>query len=913
MSCLLFDLAIEPLAAAFRASTLRGITIPGEQERLIAKLFADDTTVYLSEDDDYEEMELITTKWCRASRAKFNTSKTEVLPMGSRDYREKLIQTRRTNEASTRIPDSVHIVKEGEAIRSLGAWIGNNAPEATPWTAIVRTIECRLERWSQGHPTLNGRRLIVGMEFGGRTQFLAMAQGMPKAVEKTLMDMAVKFIWKGDKHPRVAREVLYSEVSEGGIKLLDISARNEAIDLMWLKAYLDLTRDRPVWAALADALLARAAAFTAKSTAPEARINAFLQTWEVSTRKAAGLPEDLRRMVTAAKSNAVKTVVRMPSEALRKCMPAWYHPGTLEGRCVANTAASKCLREKHNVRTVDDHLRASRRLHDELMNHKRTDSCLCGACQRDRSDLDCQHPNRCAMTADRAIAKLSSKWQPAGARNEDGLSLTRRRARLNDTARTENGRIIFDPSLTQGTPLASVFRVFTPLRTSDGGALRGRGQFQVVSEGVEVFTDGSCVDNGRSNARAGSGVWFGVDDIRNEGVRVPHDAQSNQVAEMYAVTLAHLKTPPFAPLHIVSDSKYVVDGLTKHLPTWEQRGWIGVANAEVIKEAVALLRTRSAQTTLRWVKGHANELGNEEADKLAKFGADAPRPFRPVALPPKEMFVKEGAALAHLSQSLAYRGVRERKKRVERKSTTKAVQETLADVETATGDAHTAASLWISLRKDPIERKVRDFIWKALHDAHRVGKFWLNIPGYEDRARCRYCECVESLEHILTQCRAPGQQTAWDLARRLLAKRKMKLPEMTLGLVTGCQLWNVKNDKNEPQTGLSRLTRLIVSETAYLVWKLRCERVIEGAEGHPRVHTAEEIERRWLAGVNKRLDIDCALTNKRIAGRRAIAPHVVVATWGGVLQNEEHLPSDWTSKTGVLVGKLTPLTRRDEG
>ncbi|EIW54964.1 uncharacterized protein TRAVEDRAFT_130543 [Trametes versicolor FP-101664 SS1] len=382
---------------------------------------------------------------------------------------------------------------------------------------------------------------------------------------------------------------------------------------------------------------------------------------------------------------------------------------------------------------------------------------------------------------------------------------------------------------------------------------------------------------------------------------------------MYAVTLAHLKTPPFAPLHIVSDSKYVVDGLTKHLPAWERRGWIGVANAEVIQEAVALLRTRSAPTTLRWVKGHANELGNEEADKLAKNGAEAPRPFRPVSLPPKDGYVKTGASLAHLTQSLAYKGIRERKKRVQHKSTVQMVEDTLVEMERATGDAHAVASLWNALQKDPIERKVRDFIWKALHDAHRVGKFWLNITGYEDRGMCRHCDCAESLEHILTQCEAPGQRIAWDLARQLLLKKRVILPEVKMGMVTGCQLWNVKNDKDELRTGATRLIRIVISETAYLVWKLRCERVIEWAEEHPRVHASEEIASRWMAALNKRLDIDCALTNKRIAGRKALAPYTVEATWGGVLHNEAQLPTDWTSKTGVLVGKLTPTTQRDEG
>ncbi|EIW64008.1 uncharacterized protein TRAVEDRAFT_110801 [Trametes versicolor FP-101664 SS1] len=364
-------------------------------------------------------------------------------------------------------------------------------------------------------------------------------------------------------------------------------------------------------------------------------------------------------------------------------------------------------------------------------------------------------------------------------------------------------------------------------------------------------------------------------------------------------------------MHVVSDSKYVVDGLTKHLPAWEQRGWIGVANADIIKETVALLRTRSAPTTFRWVKGHADEIGNVEADKLAKIGAEAARPFRPVALPPKAAYVKDGASLAHLTQSLAYRGIRERKKRVQRKSTHRNVCGALAAIKNATSEEHIAASLWMSLRKDPIEKKVRDFVWKALHDAHRVGKFWLNIPGYEGRGTCRHCECVESLEHILTECKAPGQRTAWDLARQMLAKKKVTLPDVTVGLVLGGHLWNVKNDDGELNTGATRLTRLIISETAYLVWKLRCERVIEWAEEHPRVHSVCEITRRWLAAVNKRLDIDCALTNKRVAGRNALAPCTVEATWGGVLDDEAHLPPDWTSKSGVLVGRLTP--QRDEG
>ncbi|EIW61280.1 ribonuclease H-like protein [Trametes versicolor FP-101664 SS1] len=416
-----------------------------------------------------------------------------------------------------------------------------------------------------------------------------------------------------------------------------------------------------------------------------------------------------------------------------------------------------------------------------------------------------------------------------------------------------------------------------------------------------------------SNACAGSGVWFGEQDPRNTGVRVPHNEQSNQAAEMYAVTLAHMLTPPFAPLHIVSDSKYVVEGLTQHLPKWERRGWIGVANAEVIKEAVAHLRTRSAPTTFRWVKGHANERGNEEADRLAREGANLPQQLRPVALPPSVEYVHEGASLSDLTQSLAYKGIRARTPRPARRATTRGVSEAVASVAKTTGAEHREAALWMLLRKDPIAKRVRDFIWKALHQAFRVGGFWSNIPGYEERSRCSRCNCEESMEHILTECGAPGQTEVWDLTRQLLSKKGVTLPVMTLGAVTGAHLWTIMNEKDEIRCGATRLARMIVGEAAYLVWKLRCERVIGWADEPQKTHSREEIANRWMATVNKRLSMDCAMTSKRLAGRHVIAQEVVEATWGGVLHDEKSLPRDWACMSGVFVGKLTLSEVRDNG
>jgi hypothetical protein len=47
LSCLLFNLAIEPLVCLIRNSDLKGVKIPGKDEDLVVSLFADDTTIYL--------------------------------------------------------------------------------------------------------------------------------------------------------------------------------------------------------------------------------------------------------------------------------------------------------------------------------------------------------------------------------------------------------------------------------------------------------------------------------------------------------------------------------------------------------------------------------------------------------------------------------------------------------------------------------------------------------------------------------------------------------------------------------------------------------------------------------------------------------------------------------------------------
>ncbi|KAI0693952.1 hypothetical protein C8T65DRAFT_547144, partial [Cerioporus squamosus] len=184
-----------------RRSKMEGIQIPGMAERLIATLFADDTTVYMSHRDSYADLEGILTTWCKASRARFNVGKTEHLPIGTKEFRESVVSRTSDVVLVRTLPRDSSVVEDGRAIRALGAWIGNKTDQEAPWRPIVEAIKTRLKKWDLRHPTMYGRKLAVGMEVGSRSQFLTRAQGMPEKVEEELEKLAVSFVWSGDKRP----------------------------------------------------------------------------------------------------------------------------------------------------------------------------------------------------------------------------------------------------------------------------------------------------------------------------------------------------------------------------------------------------------------------------------------------------------------------------------------------------------------------------------------------------------------------------------------------------------------------------------------------------------------------------------------------------------------------------------------
>lgn len=152
---------------------------------------------------------------------------------------------------------------------------------------------------------------------------------------------------------------------------------------------------------------------------------------------------------------------------------------------------------------------------------------------------------------------------------------------------------------------------------------------------VVAFTDGACRNNGRYGARAGLGVFYGPrSDWNSSALLAGHISATNQNAEIYAAMMAVQDMIDMDPdgerdmckLLIITDSKYVVDGISRWIWRWKRNGW-RTANGtpvtsrkgfERLDRRVRRLEERGIDV---WFWHVPREL-NRDADRLANEALD---------------------------------------------------------------------------------------------------------------------------------------------------------------------------------------------------------------------------------------------------------------------------------------------------
>ena len=142
-----------------------------------------------------------------------------------------------------------------------------------------------------------------------------------------------------------------------------------------------------------------------------------------------------------------------------------------------------------------------------------------------------------------------------------------------------------------------------------------------------------------------------------------------------------------------------------------------------------------------------------------------------------------------------------------------------------------------------------------------------------------------------------SQKTGWPHKEDLW-------PRINIGNILRCGSLEIKAAPSETTTqpgktlkqnkGPTRLLKILISETAHLIWALRCDRVIRGNE-----HSMRDIEKHWTTAMNSRLTEDKITTTKYI--QKKAYTLLIENTWKPALEKQEGgiLPN-WMERSKVF-------------
>jgi|TARA_B100001093_G_scaffold281517_1_gene268954 ribonuclease HI len=136
---------------------------------------------------------------------------------------------------------------------------------------------------------------------------------------------------------------------------------------------------------------------------------------------------------------------------------------------------------------------------------------------------------------------------------------------------------------------------------------------------IKVYTDGSCINNGKKGSKAGIGIFFGNEDKRNVSRKLNLDRVTNNVAELSALieALDILKNES-RDVIIYTDSKYCILCCTSYGDKQRLKDWSdNIPNKDLVMEVYNKYREKD-NIRLEYVIGHSNIYENEMADKLAR-------------------------------------------------------------------------------------------------------------------------------------------------------------------------------------------------------------------------------------------------------------------------------------------------------
>jgi ribonuclease HI len=150
-------------------------------------------------------------------------------------------------------------------------------------------------------------------------------------------------------------------------------------------------------------------------------------------------------------------------------------------------------------------------------------------------------------------------------------------------------------------------------------------------DGVRIYTDGSCILNGKPNARGGWAVYFPGGQFKNMAEKYTNHP-TNQRCELTAIQRAIEATKEFiiggGKIEIYTDSEYSLKCLQEYCKKWSINGWIKadkkpIENRDIIEPLYNFYSMYWRQISIKHVRAHTgrqdiHSKANDVVDQMAR-------------------------------------------------------------------------------------------------------------------------------------------------------------------------------------------------------------------------------------------------------------------------------------------------------
>ena len=223
LSPLLYVLSIEPFALKIKSHpNIHGISLPGSEETSEISQFADDNSLICTDYKSIRSVFEVSDLFCKASGAKLNKDKCRGLWLGAwKNNMDQLCGIKWSNGLE----------------KMVGIMFGNGDIVKNNWDKVFDKFNKVLIDWQSRNISMKGKAVIANTLALSKLMYVGAVLTMPKHYIKQFHSALFKFIW-GNKPEAVARNVLFNKCIDGGINLINIQIKLQALQIIHLQRFI---------------------------------------------------------------------------------------------------------------------------------------------------------------------------------------------------------------------------------------------------------------------------------------------------------------------------------------------------------------------------------------------------------------------------------------------------------------------------------------------------------------------------------------------------------------------------------------------------------------------------------------------------------------------------------------------------